>query len=166
MFWGDSGVLWSTVQAQGAGMRKSRRLWMNNSWLPDTIWYYLRVISCVIRWWHVSLAGPVLAINWDLLIRHCNQWSLGGHLLISPTECNLKFFMLLCCVSIDCSHIYIGEGVSGHCLIWAFGMLLPKHRHILGCLGLFKKKILSKKVTLPWLRHFLKRQWEIHFLTF
>ena len=29
----------------------------------------------------------------------------------------------------------IGEGVSGHCLIWASGMAPPKLRHILGCLA-------------------------------
>ena len=42
--------------------------------------------------------------------------------------------------------IFLGEGVSGHCLIWASGMLLPKLRHILNCLA-FSKKILSKNKT-------------------
>ena len=59
----------------------------------------------------------------------------------------------------------VGEGVSGHCLIWASGMLPPKLRHILGCLALKKKKIV-KKLTLRRSNHFLKIQWEIHFFTF
>ena len=37
----------------------------------------------------------------------------------------------------------LGEGVSGHCLIWASGMLTPKLRHILGCLAFSEKNSLK-----------------------
>ena len=39
----------------------------------------------------------------------------------------------------------IGKGVSGHCLIWASGMLPLKFRHILGCLAFSGKKSRHKK---------------------
>jgi hypothetical protein len=42
-------------------------------------------------------------------------------------------------------------------------MLPQKFRHIFGCLA-FSEFVLAKKVTLPWLNHILKIQWEIHFL--
>ena len=61
--------------------------------------------------------------------------------------------------------LLVGEGVSGHCLIWPSGMLPPKLRHILGCLT-FKKQCFIKKLTLCRSNHFLKIQWEIIFLTF
>ena len=44
---------------------------------------------------------------------------------------------------------WLGEGVSGHCLIWASGMLPPKLRHILGCLAISEEKKLSKKDPTP-----------------
>ena len=59
----------------------------------------------------------------------------------------------------------IGEGVSGHCLIWASGMLPPKLRHIWGCLA-FSEFFLVKNLTLRRSNHFLKIQWKIHFFTF
>ena len=58
-----------------------------------------------------------------------------------------------------------GGGVSGHCLIWASGMLPPKLRHILGSFA-FSEKISAKKCTLRRSNHFLKIQWEIYFVKY
>ena len=55
----------------------------------------------------------------------------------------------------------VGEGVSGHCLIWASGILPLKHKHILGCLA--TQNFFVKKKTLRRWNHFLKRQWQILF---
>ena len=59
----------------------------------------------------------------------------------------------------------LGEGVSGHCLIWTSSMLPPKLRHVLECLAFSDKKFHKKKKTQRRSNHFLKIQWEIHFLT-
>ena len=42
------------------------------------------------------------------------------------------------------------------------GMLPPKLRHFLGCLA-SSEFFFAEKVTLPWLNHILKIQWEINF---
>jgi hypothetical protein len=44
-------------------------------------------------------------------------------------------------------------------------MLPPELGHILGCLA-FSEFFFAKNKTLPRPNHFLKIQWEIHFLTF
>ena len=43
----------------------------------------------------------------------------------------------------------LGEGVSGHCLIWASGMLPPKLRPILDCLAFSTKKNHQKMYPTP-----------------
>ena len=59
----------------------------------------------------------------------------------------------------------LGEGLSGHCLIWASGILPPKLGDILGCLA-FTKYFFVKNKTLPRSNYFLKIQLKINFLTF
>ena len=64
-----------------------------------------------------------------------------------------------------CQDNLVGEGVSGHCLIWDFGMLTPKLRHIWGC-SAFSEFIFVKNLTQRLSNHFLKIQWKIHFFYF
>ena len=67
------------------------------------------------------------------------------------------------CYGVIC--LSLEEGLSGHCLIWASGMLPPKFGLIIGCL-VFTEYFFVKNKTSPRSNHFLKIQWKIHFLTF